>query len=89
VLRKIFGSNRETEAGGRTKLHNDELHDLPSSPDITRIIQLRTIKWAGRSACMRKARRAYRYFYGKPGRNKHLSRLAVEGRFILKLVLKN
>jgi hypothetical protein len=53
------------------------------------MIQLRTIKWAGRVACLRKARRAYRYFHGKLGRNKHLSRLTVEGRFTLKLVLKN
>jgi hypothetical protein len=38
---------------------------------------------------MRIARRAYRYFHGKLGRNKHLSRISVAGMFILKLVLKN
>ena len=38
---------------------------------------------------MKKARRAYRYLHGKLGRNKHLSRLSVEGRSTLKLVLKN
>jgi hypothetical protein len=46
------------------------------------------MKWGEHVACMRKARKAYRYFHGKVGRNKHLSRLSVEGRFILKLVLK-
>jgi hypothetical protein len=39
VLRKIFGPKRETVAGGWIKLHNEELHDLPSSPYITRMIK--------------------------------------------------
>jgi hypothetical protein len=54
------------------KMHNEELHDLPSSPNITRMIKW-TIKLAGHVACMRKARRAYRYFHGKFGRNKHFT----------------
>jgi hypothetical protein len=37
VLRKIFGPKRE-EDGPWRKLHNDELHDLYSSPNIVRVI---------------------------------------------------
>jgi hypothetical protein len=35
VLMRIFGTNRE-EDGWWRKLHNDELHNLYSSPNIVR-----------------------------------------------------
>jgi hypothetical protein len=38
VLRKIFGPKRK-EDGSWRKLHNDELHDLYSSPNIVRMIK--------------------------------------------------
>jgi hypothetical protein len=38
VLRKMFGLKRE-EGGSWRKLHNDELHDLYSSPNIIRVIE--------------------------------------------------
>jgi hypothetical protein len=38
VLRKIFGTKREKDGSWR-KLHNDELHDLYSSPNIVRVIK--------------------------------------------------
>jgi hypothetical protein len=34
VLRRIFGPKREEVTGGWRKLHNEELHDLNSSPRI-------------------------------------------------------
>jgi hypothetical protein len=37
VLRRIFGYKRE-EDGSWKKLHNDELHNLYSSPNIVRVI---------------------------------------------------
>jgi hypothetical protein len=45
VLRKIFGPKRE-EDGSRRKLHSDELHSPYSSPNIIRVIKLRTASWA-------------------------------------------
>jgi hypothetical protein len=36
VLRGIFGPKREEVTGERRKLHNEELHNLYSSPDIIR-----------------------------------------------------
>jgi hypothetical protein len=44
VLRKIFGPKRE-EDGSWRKLHNDELHNLYSSPNIIRVIKSRRMKW--------------------------------------------
>jgi hypothetical protein len=46
VLRKIFGPKREG-GGSWRKLHNDELHDLYSSPNIVRVIKSRRTRWAG------------------------------------------
>jgi hypothetical protein len=38
VLRRTFGPKRDEVTGGRRKLHNEELHNLYSSPNIIRII---------------------------------------------------
>jgi hypothetical protein len=46
VLRRIFGTKRERVMGGWRKLHNEELHNLYSSPSIIRIIKSRRMRWA-------------------------------------------
>jgi hypothetical protein len=51
VLRRIFGPKRE-EDGSWRKLHNDELHNLYSSPNIVRVIKSRRMRWAGHVARM-------------------------------------
>jgi hypothetical protein len=52
VLRRIFGSKRDEVTGGWRKLHNEELHNLYSSPSIIRMIMSRRIRWAGHVARM-------------------------------------
>jgi hypothetical protein len=37
VLRRIFGPKRDEVTGGLRKLHNEELHNLYSSPSIIRM----------------------------------------------------
>jgi hypothetical protein len=39
VLRRIFGPKRDEVTGEWRKMHNDELHDLYSSPSKIRIIK--------------------------------------------------
>jgi hypothetical protein len=52
VLRRIFGLKRDGVMGEWRKLHNEELHDLYSSPSIIRIIKSRRMKWAWNVARM-------------------------------------
>jgi hypothetical protein len=52
VLRIIFEPKRDEMTGEWRKLHNEELHDLHSSPSIIRIIKARRIRWAGHVARM-------------------------------------
>ena len=44
VLRRIFGPKRDEVAGEWRKLHNEELNDLYSSPNIDRVIKSRKMK---------------------------------------------
>jgi hypothetical protein len=70
VLR-IFGPKRDEVTGEWGKLHNEELHDLYSSPSIIRIMKTRKMRWAGHVARMGKKRNAYRLLVGKPGEGGH------------------
>jgi hypothetical protein len=51
VLRRIFGPKRDEVTGGWRKLHNEELHNLYSSPSINRTIKSRRMKM-GRTCSM-------------------------------------
>jgi hypothetical protein len=50
VLRRIFGPKSEAVAGAWRKLHNEELHNLYSSPYIIRVIISRRMRWMGHLA---------------------------------------
>jgi len=47
VLRKIFGRRRDEVTGEWRRLHNEELNDLYSSPNIVRVLIARRMRWAG------------------------------------------
>ena len=48
------------------RLHNEELNDLYSSPNIVRVIKSRRIRWVGHVARVGEERRVYRVLLGKP-----------------------
>jgi hypothetical protein len=66
VSRRIFGPKRDGVTGGWKKLHNEELHNLYSSPSIIRIIKSRRVRGAGHVARMGEKRNVYRLLVGKP-----------------------
>jgi hypothetical protein len=50
VLRRVFGLKRDEVTGEWRKLHNEEVHDLYSSPIIIRIMKARRMRWTGHVA---------------------------------------
>ena len=74
VLRKIFGARRDEETGEWRRLHNEELNDLYSSPNIVRVIKSRRMRWAGHVARMGEERVVYRVLVGKPEGRRPLGR---------------
>jgi hypothetical protein len=74
VLRRIFGPKRDEVTGEWMKLHNEELHNLYSSPNVIRQIKSRRKRWAGHVTCMREERKVYKVLVGKPEGNRPLGR---------------
>jgi hypothetical protein len=58
VLRRIFGPKREEAVGGWRRLHNEELHNLYTSPNTVRVIKSKGVRWAENVARMEETRNA-------------------------------
>jgi len=74
VLRRIFRPRRDEVTGDWRRLHNEELNDLYSSPNIVRVIKWRRIRWAWHVARMGEERGVYRILVGKPEGKRPLGR---------------
>ena len=74
VLRRIFGPRRDEVTGEWRRLHNEELNELYSSPNIVRVIKSRRMRWARHVARMGEGRGAYRVLVGKPEGRRPLGR---------------
>jgi hypothetical protein len=73
VLRRIFGPKRDEVTGEWRKFHNEELHNLYSSPDI-RQVKSRRMKWAGHVARMGEEIKVLKVLVGKPEGKRPLGR---------------
>jgi hypothetical protein len=73
VLRRRVGSRRE-EDGSWRKLHNDELRNLYSSPNIVRVIKSRRLRSAEHVARMGEGKSAYRVLVGNSKGKRPLGR---------------
>jgi len=74
VLRRIFGPRRDEVKGEWSRLHNEELNVLYSSPNIVRVIKSRRMGWAGHVARMGEERGLYRILVGKTEGRRPLGR---------------
>jgi len=74
VLRRVFGPKRDEVTREWRKLHNEELNNLYSSPNIVRVIKWRRMRRAGHVASMGEGRGVYRVLVGKPEGRKPLGR---------------
>ena len=56
------------------EMHNEELNDLYSLPNIVRVVKSRRMRWAGHVACMGEVRSVQRVLVGKPEGKRPLGR---------------
>ena len=66
MVRRIFGPKRDEATTEWRKVHNEELNDLYSSPNIVRVIKSRRTRWAGHVARMGERSGVYRVLVEKP-----------------------
>jgi hypothetical protein len=83
VLRRILGPKRDEVTGEWRKLHNEELHDLYSSPKSVRVTKSRRMRWPWYVA--RKGRReaCIGFWWGNLRERDHWEDPGVDGRIIL------
>jgi hypothetical protein len=88
VLRRIFGPKGDEVTGEWRKLHNEELHDLYSSPSILRIIKSRRMRWADHVARMGKRRMRIVYWWESQRGKDHYENQDVDVWIILGWILE-
>jgi hypothetical protein len=70
------------------KLHNEELNDLYSLPNILRVVKSRRMRWAGHVARLREERGVHRVLVGKPEGKRPLGRPRHRWEDNIKMVLQ-
>jgi hypothetical protein len=78
VLRRISGPKRDEVTGERKNLHNEELHNFYSSPNVTGQNKSKRMRWVGHVTHMGQERKVYRVLVRKPER--HSEDQSVDGR---------
>jgi hypothetical protein len=84
VLRRIFGPKKVEVTGEWRRLHNEELYDPYSSPNINRVMESRVMRMGWACGTYGKQERCIKGFGGRPEEADHLEDRGVDGRIILK-----
>jgi len=83
VLRRIFGPRRDEVTGEWRRLHNEELNDLYSSPNIVWVIKSRIMRWPGHVAHMGEEGGCIGSWLGSRRERDHWGGLGADGWIIL------
>ena len=83
MSRRIFEPRRDEVTGEWRRLHNEELNDLYSSPNIVRVIRSGRMGLAGHVACMGDERGSIVFWWGNRREGDHWGDLGVDGWIIL------
>ena len=83
---RIFGPKRDELIGEWRKLHNEELSDLYSLPNIFRVIKLRRMRWAGHVTRMGIGEAYTGFWWANLKERDHLGDPGVDGRIILRRI---
>ena len=83
VLRRIFGPRRDEVTREWRWLHNEELNDLYSSPNIVWVIKSRRMRWAGHVARMGEGRGCIGSCWGNRRERDYWGDLGIDGWIIL------
>jgi len=83
-LRRIFAPKRDDVTREWRKLHNEDLNDLYSLPNIVMVIKSRRIRWARHVARMGEKRGVYTVFVGNLMERDNLGNQGIDGRIILR-----
>jgi len=87
VLSRIFRPKRDEVTKDLRKLHNEELNELYSSPNIVRVIELRRMRWAGYVARMGE-KRGVGFWWRNLRERDNLRDPGVDGRIILRWIFR-
>ena len=88
VLRRVFGFKRDEVTEEWRKLHNEELRDLYSLPNIVRVVKSRRMRWAWHVARIGEGRGVHLVLVGKPEGNRPLGRPRRRWEDNIKMVLR-
>ena len=88
VLRRVFGPKRNEVTREWRKLHNEELSDMYSLPNIVRMVKSRRMRWVGHVACMGEGRGVHRVLVGRPEGKRPLGRPRCRWEDNIKMVLQ-
>jgi hypothetical protein len=83
ILRRIFGPKRDEVTRVSRKIHNEELNNLYSLPNIW-VIRSRRMRWARHVARMGSGEVHAVFWWGKLRVRDHLEDQGVDGRIILR-----
>jgi len=88
VLRRISGPKWDQVRVERRRLHNEEFYDLYSSPNVIRVIKSRIMRWTDHVQVWRTGEAYTGFWWGNLRERDQLEDLDIDGKIILKWVLR-